>query len=312
MSSPKPVVFILGPTATGKSSLAMSVANATGSCILNADSVQVYETIQIGAAKPSQEELKEVDHFLVGHVHEGDKYTAGQFRQEALEVLKLQTATRPVLVVGGSGFYVQALEKGMFELPPTDPAISMEIERSIKEQGSRVLWDEIKKWDPEAAAKIAPEDTYRVKRALEVLRGQDKTLTQIREEFKTQTTNLNDIYSVIKVGLRVDRKKLARRVRDRVEKMLEEGLLHEVESLLAKGLTLWAPLQSVGYKECVAVLQGELPEQDLPEAIVTSTMQLAKKQMTWFRKDNEIIWFDSEQEINKAHQFLLEKLTLSK
>ena len=301
MTAPE-LLFIIGPTAGGKSDFAVelceSEAAQTKSEILNCDSVQFFAGVEIGAAKPSADLLARVPHHLIGHLPLGATYTAGEFRRDALQVIE-QRARQGVerfVAVGGSGFYVQALEKGMYDVPKIPDEIRSGVERDLEEKGLADLHLELKKRDPKAAEKINPADRYRIGRALEVLRADlsGRTLTQIREQFVSEAArslgSAPPLFRVRKIGLFVPRDVLRDRVVARTRKMLENGLVEEVRGLRAQGLHNWSPLQSVGYKEVGAYLDGAISQADLEPAIVTSTMQLAKRQMTWFKRDVSIEW----------------------
>lgn len=288
------LLFILGPTASGKSDIAIEIAErCRPTSILNCDSIQFFDGVEIGAAKPTPKDLARVPHFLIGHRAKGSEYTAGDFRREALKTMA-ELSDRDFLAVGGSGFYVQALEKGMFEVPPVAPEIRETLEAEMVKAGPETLHLELRERDPETASRIQPRDRYRILRALELLRSGTETLTEMRARFERE--RLPAPFQASKIGLRVDRDRLRERVTLRTRKMLEAGLIEEVAQLRSEGLTNWAPLRSVGYKETQAFLDGEITRAELEPLIVTSTLQLAKRQMTWFRRDSEIRWLNPESE----------------
>lgn len=300
MNSRPRLLFVVGATATGKSDLAVAIAEkatAPAPQIINCDSVQFFDGVEIGAAKPGPELLARARHHLVGHVPVGDDYTAGDFRRDALRLM----AENPLpswLAVGGSGFYVQALEKGMYDVPEIPAGLREELEsEAARPGGLGRLYDELKTRDSDAAAKIAGADRYRILRALEILRAHPaETLTEIRARFASLQPPAP--FSAAKIGIYCSRERLRERVVGRTRAMLARGLIREVESLRAslkdQGLKDWAPLRSVGYNEVQKFLDGQLRRDELEPAIVTSTMQLAKRQMTWFKRDTQIEWFESE------------------
>lgn len=302
---PPHVLFIVGPTATGKSDLAVDIAEACAQKaeIINCDSVQFFAGVDIGAAKPDESLLRRAKHHLIGHVPLGGCYTAGDFRREALQIIE-EGPNRGVerfLAVGGSGFYVQALEKGMFEVPEVPEEVRERLEEEADALGGlEALYAELSKKDPEAAAKISPRDRYRIIRALEIIRSEPSgaTLSEIKRRFRESAPQVP--FTSSKIGLVLDRNVLRKRVRERAARMLKMGLIDEVKELRAKGLKDWSPLKSVGYREVQAMLDGQIELKDLEDAIVTSTMQLAKKQMTWFKRDQSIRWFDALSERSKA------------
>lgn len=296
------LLFVVGPTACGKSDFAVEAAEALNfqmnraAEILNCDSVQFFDGVDIGAAKPSPDLMSRVPHHLVGHTAKGATYTAGDFRRDALRVIQERSTLGifDFLPVGGSGFYVQALEKGMYEVPEVPREIRDGVESDLKLKGLDSLYSELEKRDPEAASKIKSADRYRILRALEILRSAppEATLTKIRAEFERQRPP--SPFRVSKVGLFWSRDLLRQRVTLRTQTMLRAGLLDEVQELREQGLKDWGPLNSVGYREAQEYLDGLLKREDLESAIVTSTMQLAKRQMTWFKRDPEIRWFNVE------------------
>lgn len=296
------VVFILGPTASGKSNLAIAAAQKLGGEIINADSIQVYKSLDIGSAKPTKEELTLVKHHLIGHVDEGDSYTAGRFRKDVLDVIekRAKAGIKKFYVVGGSGFYIKALTKGLYQIPP----VPTEIQEQVQKEDPKELYEELKRVDPVAASTINANDSYRISRAIEVYRATGTPFS----EFKNKFSKDEFPYKYIKIGLRADKEILRARVIKRAEKMLKDGLIVEVKNLLDKGYENWDALASVGYKEVVMFLKGLLPESQLEDEIVQNTMGLVKKQMTWFKKDEDMTWFDVSEEVEKIVQFIQEEM----
>lgn len=311
------VVFVVGPTASGKSDFAVEAALRFGGEILNTDSVQIFASVDIGTAKPSEAERKGVPHHLLGVVPEGEPCTAGDFRRRALEVITHGAARGQMLffAVGGSGFYIQALEKGMYPVPEVPDFIHETMlrdgERLAEDPGHRErLHAELASRDPESAREISPNDTYRLLRALEINRtlqaeiqgsasgtmsnARDRTWSGIRRRFEEAGGEARP-FDVLKIGLERERTVLRTSVESRVRRMLDRGLIEEVRALRARGLGAWAPMASVGYKETQDHLDGQLSRAALEDAIVTHTMQLAKRQMTWFRRDSGVTWFRADE-----------------
>ncbi|MGE3760420.1 MAG: tRNA (adenosine(37)-N6)-dimethylallyltransferase, partial [Pseudobdellovibrionaceae bacterium] len=194
-----------------------------------------------------------------------------------------------VYVVGGTGFYFQAIEKGLYSVSQTPPELKEEIENWLSTpEGLEAGYRELKGLDPEATAKISEQDAYRIGRALELIRCEKKTLTQIQKEFAEQAKPFP--YPLKKIGIHLTREQLEPRIQARTKKMLEHGLIEEVEALMKKGLETWAPLRSVGYKETVQFLKENKSRQWLYDEICLRTLQLAKKQKTWFKRDPQIEW----------------------
>lgn len=297
------LLFVVGPTASGKSDLAVALAERTGCEILNCDSIQFFKGVDIGAAKPPPEDLARAPHHLISHLELGAEYTAGDFRRDALKLI--EGSEKNFVAVGGSGFYIQALEKGMYEVPPVAPEIRARLEAEMAEHGSHQMHLELLARDPESGARIDKNDRYRILRALELLRAEPngRTLSQMRSEFEAAKPPPPFRLASRKIGLSFSREKLRERIILRTRRMIEAGLIDEVEGLRAKSLSQWAPLQSVGYKETQSFLDGKLSRAELEPLIVTSTMQLAKRQMTWFKRDPSIQWFDAENQLGKAAEF---------
>lgn len=317
------VIFIVGPTATGKSEFSVVAAERFGGEIINTDSVQVYQHVDIGTAKPTASQLARVSHHLFSFVAANETCTAGEFRRRALEKIEQRSATgvTTFFAVGGSGFYVQALEKGMFPAPDIPAAVRETVERDRLEKGLSALYAELVSRDPEYAREISANDSYRIKRALEINRYlQEQSLggehadgpsgttwSEIRRRFVTESAATRP-FDVCKIGIIRPRPLIRKAVEKRTREMLRNGLLDEVRDLRARGLQDWAPLASVGYKQVQDYLDGLLPEAELEAAIVTSTMQLVKRQTTWFRRDPEIRWFDAEAGWDNPLRFVAELL----
>jgi len=286
-----PVIFVVGPTGVGKSGFALEAAKAVNGVILNCDSVQTYKDLDIGTAKPSKEEQSQVPHFLFDAVQPGEVLTAGDFRRLALPVLAAQIPKHPVFAVGGSGFYIQALDKGMFEIEKVESEKEAAIRKQLEERPLKDLYQELEKVDPESADDLNPNDSYRIQRALIIFHGLGRKLSELKKEFQPQKLP----YPVIKIGFTMERKKLRERIELRAKQMLEAGLIEEVKALVEKGYKDWPLLQSVGYKQVLQYFDGELSESELSSEITLRTVQLSKRQMTWFQRDKEIQWFDLSQ-----------------
>lgn len=299
MKSTKPVIFVVGTTASGKSQWALDMATDLSGVIVNCDSIQLYKSLDIGAAKPSLEEMARVPHYLYDYVPEGATMTAGNYSRDFFACVELLPESKPVFVVGGTGFYFQAIEKGMYPVRETPVEIQQEIAEILKtEAGAQSLYKQFQRLDPEAALKIHARDHYRLGRAMELIRAEGKSVTQIQKEFTDSQAPFP--YPLLKVGLRWDREVLRERVRLRTQKMLEAGLVTEVERLLERGLGGWSALQSVGYKEVLEFLREKKSYEWLFDTIVQNTMGLAKRQRTWFQRDAEIHWFDGSSGYNEA------------
>lgn len=287
------VVFLVGPTASGKSDLGLSLAERFGGAILNADSVQIYQRLLIGSAAPSGEDLARVPHLLFQAVAPPARLTAGDYSRLAREALQECLERYPVVfVVGGTGFYLLALENGMLPIEKADANIQTAIETELAQDGGAArLHAELFEKDPVVGARISVNDHYRLVRALETLRRTGRRLSDIEAEYKASKPDFP--YPLLKLGVSVDREKLRGRIETRTRRMLEAGLLQETQELIDEGFGDWGPLQSVGYKEAGQYLRGdhEMPDRAALEArIVQNTMRLAKRQRTWFQRDEQIHW----------------------
>lgn len=286
------VTFVVGPTASGKSDLALTLAEKCQGVIVNCDSVQVYAHVQIGAAKPSAEEMQRVPHFLYGHVLPPLEYTAGDYYRDFFVQMKSleQQGTENVFVVGGTGFYFQAIEKGMYSVAKVDPELAESLRvQALTPQGLNELYQELKQFDPISTEKIHANDQYRVVRALEIIRSTGRKPSELKLEKQAAVTEFP--YPLQKIGVWRERPELHARILRRVKKMLAGGLIEEVQELNKMCLDAWAPMASVGYFEVQAYLRGEIKTlSQLEEKILISTRQLAKRQVTWFKRDLAIEW----------------------
>ena len=298
--SKKKVIFIVGPTASGKSSLSYKIIERFGGCIVNCDSLQVYEGLNIGTAKPSLDELSAVPNYLFSEVKKGDEFTAGKFRKRALEVIE-STDHKLYVFVGGSGFYIQALVKGMFEETPIKNEAKLQVKKLKQELGASGLFELLTSKDPIYAATIHENDSYRVGRALELILSLDKTMAQINDEFSGAKTEMP--YPYMYIGAKVSREVLRERVSVRLQQMMTEGFKSEVEALIAEGYSSWKPMSSVGYKEMKGLIDGQYDEEFFRAEVVKNTMRLAKRQMTWFKRNKDIHWLEPGDKEQLDHSF---------
>lgn len=292
-SSERRIVFVQGTTASGKSDWALRLAQKFNGVVINCDSIQVYKKLDIGSAKPSIEERSLLPHYLFDYVDAPVEMTAGQYARNFEEVLKQIPETAPIFVVGGTGFYFMAIEKGMYPVRSVSEGLRQAVEQEMNQEGGpEKLWKELLEKDPEYASKLHVADHYRIGRAIELIRSEGRSVTEVQNEFKNQKSHFP--YPLLKVAPRWERERLSERIDQRTQKMLSAGLIEEVQSLLDEGLGRWAPLQSVGYREVLEYLSGKISREELAPLISQGTRQLAKKQRTWFQRDSEILWFDGE------------------
>lgn len=289
------LIFVLGPTASGKSQWAMQKALESGAAIINADSVQVYKGLDIGSNKPSLEDRAKVPHFLFDIVEPHQDFTAGDYARAAHKIIITESASRNLLVVGGSGFYIQALEKGMYPVKVISSEIKDQVRAWIQ---AKVHFEKLMELDPVTANKLARNDEYRIQRALELTISESRPISQIQAEFEAKKeqdpSGLKGVAPSKKIGILVDRDVLRQRIEKRTLHMLQQGLIEEVKRLLELGYAGTRALATVGYKEVVQYLKNEIDRDEMKSLIVTHSMQLAKRQMTWFRRDQQIEWHKSQ------------------
>ncbi len=300
------VGFILGPTAVGKTEFSFYLAEKCSASILNCDSIQMYKDLNIGSAKPAFSKIKKkIPMFMFDEWNSPFVCTAGIFRKKALNILKKELPSRSVLAVGGSGFYVQALERGMYPIKPIKPEVKTQVKEIHKKRGLEHLYKLLCILDSKYAAQISSKDTYRIFRAMCIILSEEKPLSFIKASFQEQKLP----WPYFKVGLYLPRDILLKKVQIRTAKMIKDGLLEEVQSLLNKGLQDWPLMKSVGYGESVLFLQNKLSKDELQSHIVSRTMRLVKKQISWFKRDKNIQWYLSENKNwLKIHNDCLQKL----
>ncbi len=273
------VIFLVGPTATGKSKLALKMSRKYDAEIINADSIQFFKSVNIGSCKPSTEELHMVPHHLFDIIDEGEDFTAGEFRRLCLKKLS-EIPSKYVFIVGGSGFYINALIFGMYESPKTPRELKVKLDQDLAQNGLQLIYNEVKRKDPEYAAKINQNDKYRILRAASIMRLQDSTITEIQASYIKEQFPYQHVF----LQIDMDRANIKKNVIARTKQMLERGLIDEVKALLNKDLKDWTPMKSVGYREVVKFIENDITYDELQDEIVKSTMQLVKKQSTWFNR----------------------------
>lgn len=288
-------IFVMGPTAAGKTDLAIHLAQHLPCDLISVDSAMVYREMDIGTAKPSTEILAQFPHRLIDIRDPSEPYSAAQFREDALiEIQKIHALGRIPLLVGGTGLYFRSLQQGLSDLPSACPEIREQLNQEAAQSSWHALHERLTAIDPETAQNIHRNDPQRIQRALEVYLSSGKTMSQWYRETKTQQWH----FPVIKIILSpTQRAILHAKIAQRFYLMLEMGLLDEVKRLFLRGdLTADVPaIRAVGYRQVWQYLQGELSREALPEAGIAATRQLAKRQLTWLRAESDGRWFDSEQ-----------------
>ena len=293
-ASTKKVIFAVGPTASGKSAWALEQAKRFGGSIVNIDSVQFYKGLEIGSAAPTNDEKKQIPHYLYSYVEAPAVMTAGKYVEAFYKLLADPGLKFPLFVVGGTGFYVQALEKGLYDIEPIPETIRKELEDEISLKGANILYKELTLKDPDTF--IHQNDHYRIVRALEIIRTTGKIPSQMKAEQDYKKNNFP--FPFTKVGFTYEKETFLARVNSRTEKMLNDGMIDEAQLFLKQNQSDWAPLSSVGYKEAIQFLRENKTKGWLQESIVNSTMKLIKKQKTWFKRDSSILWSDQSQHID--------------
>lgn len=288
MTAPnKHLIVIAGPTASGKTGLGVAMAQHYNTVVLSADSRQFFREMSIGTAKPTQEEMQGVEHYFIDSLSVSDTYSAGQYEHDALEVLEQQFAKHDVvLMVGGSGLYVNAVCHGMDAFAEVPQEIRAALNEAFETEGLEPLLNELEASDPDYFATVDRENPRRVIRALEVIRSSGKPFSSFRQQEKKQRP-----FQYHKLGINIDREVLYGRINQRVELMMQAGQEAEARALFSqRELTA---LQTVGYSELFEYFNGYGTLEEAVELIKRNTRRYAKRQMTWLRRDEEVQWVDA-------------------
>ena len=293
----KTLIIIAGPTAIGKTSLAISLAKHFKTEIISADSRQFYREMNIGTAKPSEAELKEVKHHLINSHSVLDQFNAGDFEKESIELInKLFLNHDQVIMAGGSGLFINAVSHGFDQLPIAKEEIRNYFNTILEEKGIKFLQDQLKKIDPVYYKQVDIYNPQRIIRALEVFECSGKTFSSLRTNIKKQRP-----FNIVKIGLNTDRNIVYERINLRVDQMIKDGLIKEVEGL--KSFRHLNPLNTVGYSEIFDYLEGKSNREEAIEKIKQNTRRFAKRQLTWFKKSEDIKWYKPD-ELEPIIQYL--------
>lgn len=287
------IVVVGGPTAVGKTGVTIRIAERIGGEVVNADSMQIYRYMDIGTAKPTPEEKLRVAHHMIDIADPDEPYDAARYSREARaaadDVLKRQ---RVPLVAGGTGFYIRAFLYGLCDAAPEDPAIRMRLREEADRRGAEPMYRKLMACDPESAGKIHPNDIYRIVRALEVYEACGTPLT----EFRRRHAFTDAPYGALSIVLDMDRKELYERIDRRVDRMIDEGLVEEVERLFEMGYGgHLKSMQALGYRHMADYIRGRIDRDTAVETLKRDTRHYAKRQLTWFRKDPDARWFSPAQ-----------------
>lgn len=281
----KTLIVIVGPTGSGKTDLSIEVAKHFGAPIISADSRQFFRGMAVGTAQPSLEQLAQAEHHLVASHDITEEYNCGRYEQEALGILERLFKTRDTVVaVGGSGLYIDALCNGMDDLPQIDPELRSELSRRLADNGLDDLLGELRERDPRFYETVDKQNPVRVMRALEVCLQTGRPYSELRSGKKVKRD-----FDIIKIGTSLPREELYSRIDRRVEMMMAEGLEDEARNLYPhKGLN---SLQTVGYREMFDYFDGKCTREEAVELIKRNSRRYAKRQITWFGRDDSIEWF---------------------
>jgi len=286
------VIVIVGPTGIGKTRLSIELAKKIDGEIVSADSMQIYRKMNIGTAKPTEEEKQGIPHYMMDILDMGENFSVAQYQNMAFSCIEeiLNKGKTPI-VVGGTGLYINSIvEEIIYSEIEENPEYRLKLENIALEKGNQVLHDELKEKDPQAAQRIEVNDLKRIIRALEVYEMTGKTITEQQENSKPKDTK----YDYIIIGLRTDRETIYDRINKRVDIMFEQGLLEEAKEILKSTDDNNTSHQAIGYKELAKYFEGKETLEEAKENIKKESRHYAKRQFTWFNRNEKIVWLDSE------------------
>lgn len=305
------VIVICGPTASGKTALSIELAKRINGEVVSADSMQIYDEMSIGTAKPDEEEMQGIKHYLIGNVSPTTRYSVSDYKSDAMNAIEeIINKNKMPIVVGGTGLYVNSLIYGIdYPEVKTDLEYREELEKIAKKEGLKHLYEKAMQIDPEAAKNISENDKKRIIRILEIYKETGKTKTQL--EIESRKNGVPYDYRVFAINM--PREILYDRINRRVDIMIERGLIDEVKQLYEKyGEELRTAVQGIGYKEVIDYLNGVYSKEEMVEKIKMETRRYAKRQLTWFRKIQDIIWIDGLNNIQNNVDIILEEIKSEK
>lgn len=285
------VIVICGPTASGKTALSIELAKKINGEIISSDSMQIYKYMDIGTAKPTQEEMQGIKHYLLDFVEPNQRYSVAEFKKDAEKSIEeILNKGKVPIIVGGTGLYVDSLIYGIeYQEIKFDEKYREELEKRAEAEGLENLYNEAKQIDPQAIEKISENDKKRILRILEIYKATGKNKTE--QEIESRKNGVKYDYKVFAINM--ERKKLYERINARVDIMIEHGLIQEVQNLLKRYAEFPTAMQGLGYKEVVEYLNGKISKEEMIEEIKRETRRYAKRQLTWFRKNKQTIWIES-------------------
>jgi tRNA dimethylallyltransferase len=302
------LVVILGPTASGKTTLSLALAEKFNGEIVNCDSVAMYREFDIGTAKPSRAERERAPHHLFDCVDPTEDVTAGEYARQARQILQeIKSRGHLPIVVGGTGLYLRALLEGLFAGPERSEALRERLRQRAAQSGSQYVHRMLSRLDRTTAEKIHPNDTPKLIRAIEVCLASRQKMSELWEQGRDPLTG----FRIRRLGLDPDRTALYSRINLRAEQMLEKGLVEETRKLIEKYGRSARPLGSLGYKQAAQFLSGELPRELALQMIQQGHRNYAKRQMTWFRREPEVTWFQGFGEEPRIQQAAITAIELS-
>ena len=303
----KPVVTVIcGPTASGKTALSIELAKRINGQIVSADSMQIYDEMNIGTAKPTIEEMAGIKHYLIGNISPTERYSVSEYKKDAQNSIKqILNENKKPIVVGGTGLYINSLIYGIdYPNIETDLEYRKKLEEEVDEKGLYELYKKACEIDPKAMKKISPNDQKRILRVLEIYNQTKKTKTEL--EIESKKNGIPYEYKVFAIN--IERNILYERINKRVDNMIQDGLIAEVEMIYKKyGEGLFTSIQAIGYKEVLQYIKGEDTKDEMIEKIKMETRRYAKRQITWFKKIENIKWLNGLDDIQNNIKIILEE-----
>lgn len=302
LEKPK-VIVIGGPTASGKTALSIELAKTIKGEIVSADSMQIYQEMNIGTAKPEKEEMQNITHYMLDFVKPDERYSVADYKKDAKQAIRtiLEKGKTPI-VVGGTGLYIDSLIYEI-EYPEIEVDLSYreELEKIVTKEGLETLYEKAKEIDEIAMQKISANDQKRILRVLELYHQTGKTKTELERESRKDPEFDYHMFTID-----MNREVLYERINKRVDQMLEKGLIEEVEAIYQKYQTFPTSMQALGYKEVVEYLEGYISKEEMIEKIKMESRRYAKRQLTWFRKNKETKWLDGQAKTTENISIILE------
>ncbi len=300
------VIVICGPTASGKTALSIELAKKINGEIISCDSMQIYKDMNIGTAKPTREEMQDIKHYLIDFVSPDERYSVADYKRDSKKAIKeiIKKGKVPI-IVGGTGLYIDSL---IYEIEykniEFDEKYRQQLENRVEQEGLNILYEEAKRIDSIAIEKISENDKKRILRILEIYHATGKNKTE--QEIESRKNEVEYDYKVYAISW--EREKLYDRINRRVDMMIEQGLIEEVEEISKKYNKFPTAMQGLGYKEVIEYLEGKCSKEEMIEKIKMETRRYAKRQLTWFRKNKQTIWIDGQEKIQNNIQIILEGL----